>query len=146
MTYEQPSPSNFLPHQYPFLLIDKISEISLNGEKKFVKCIKNVSINEHFFQGHFPNNPVMPGVLILEAMAQASIILGKSLESSGGNIFYLSTIQNATFKSQVFPGDCLVIKAILKVIKMNFYFSECICTVNDKIVATAEIKAYRPKN
>jgi len=98
-----------LPHRYPFLLIDRILEYKL-GES--LRAIKNVTVNEPFFQGHFPGRPVLPGVLILEAVAQASAILAsKSLEEDPGEnmIFLFAGVDNARFKRQVEPGDQMVI-------------------------------------
>lgn len=100
-----------LPHRYPFLLIDRV--ISCDPGKELV-ALKNVTMNEPFFIGHFPNYPVMPGVLIIEAMAQASAILAfKSFELTRGDnsVFYFVGIDEARFKKPVMPGDQLIIKA-----------------------------------
>ncbi len=93
-----------IPHRYPFLLVDKIIEIE--GGKKAVG-IKNVTINEPFFQGHFPGNPIMPGVLIVEAMAQVGAVAVLSLEENKGKLAVFAGIDNARFKKQVKPGDTL---------------------------------------
>ncbi len=101
----------YLPHRYPFLLIDKVIELELG---KSITAIKNVTINEPFFQGHFPCSPVMPGVLILEAMAQAAGILSfktKKCTPEQVGIIYFAGIDNARFKKPVKPGDQLVLKA-----------------------------------
>ena len=100
-----------LPHRYPFLLVDRVVEIEPG---KRIKALKNVTVNEPFFQGHFPTQPVMPGVLILEAMAQAGGIM--MLESTGdqGAICYLTTVDKAKFRRPVVPGDQLVLEVELE--------------------------------
>jgi 3-hydroxyacyl-[acyl-carrier-protein] dehydratase len=101
----------YLPHRYPFLLIDKVVELELG---KSITAIKNVTINEPFFPGHFPGAPVMPGVLILEALAQAAGILSfktKNYTPEQIGIIYFAGIDNARFKKPVMPGDQLVLKA-----------------------------------
>jgi 3-hydroxyacyl-[acyl-carrier-protein] dehydratase len=101
----------YLPHRYPFLLIDKVVELELG---KSITAIKNVTINEPFFAGHFPGAPVMPGVLILEALAQAAGILSfksKNYTPEQIGIIYFAGIDNARFKKPVKPGDQLVLKA-----------------------------------
>jgi beta-hydroxyacyl-ACP dehydratase FabZ len=96
-----------LPHRYPFLLIDVIEEME---RKKHIVGIKNVTINEHFFQGHFPGNPIMPGVLILESMAQtAGFLLLHEVEEREKKLFYFVAIDNARFRRPVVPGDQLKI-------------------------------------
>lgn len=96
----------FLPHRYPFLMIDKVVDAVPNLR---ATGIKNVSINEHFFQGHFPIRPVMPGVLIIEAMAQtAAVLVVHTLgRESEGKLVYFMSVDNARFRRPVFPGDCL---------------------------------------
>lgn len=101
----------YLPHRYPFLLIDRVIELELG---KTITAIKNVTINEPFFAGHFPGTPVMPGVLILEAMAQAAGILSfktKNYTPEQIGVIYFAGIDNARFKKPVKPGDQLVLKA-----------------------------------
>ncbi len=101
----------YLPHRYPFLLIDRVIELELG---KTITAIKNVTINEPFFPGHFPGAPVMPGVLILEAMAQAAGILSfktKNYTPEQIGVIYFAGIDNARFKKPVKPGDQLVLKA-----------------------------------
>lgn len=130
----------FLPHRYPFLLVDKIVEL-IPGEK--VIALKNVTINEPFFQGHFPGTPIMPGVLIIEAMAQAGgVMVMESLpENMRGSVIYLMGIDKAKFRKPVVPGDQLIfevksIKQRLKAIRMSG-----IARVGDSIVAEAELMA-----
>ena len=101
----------YLPHQYPFLLVDRVLE--LEPEKRIV-ALKNVTINEPFFQGHFPHYPVMPGVLIVEAMAQAAALLSfKSLgtKRDDNTVVYLVGVDGARFKRPVVPGDTLILEA-----------------------------------
>lgn len=127
---------NILPHRYPFLLVDRVLEIDL--EKGFVLAQKNVTINESFFQGHFPGAPIMPGVLILEALAQAGGVL-VHLKSPGDKIAILLNVNQAKFRLPVKPGDVLYLRG------EGLHFSskggriKAEALVNDKIVAEAEI-------
>ncbi|AWH90107.1 MULTISPECIES: 3-hydroxyacyl-ACP dehydratase FabZ [Limnobaculum] len=100
---------SLLPHRYPFLLVDRVLDFD---KGKFLRAIKNVSVNEPFFQGHFPGKPIFPGVLILEAMAQATGILAfKSLgRLEPGELYYFAAVDNARFKRPVLPGDQLVLE------------------------------------
>ena len=137
---------NYLPHRYPFLLIDKIIEIK-KGE--MITAQKNVSNNEPFFQGHFPEYPVFPGVLLLEAMAQATAIL--DVESNDRDmskqLYYFVGIDNARFKKQVVPGDIIVINAKLIQSKSEVHKFTADCKVGEDIVCRADlIGAIRPKN
>ena len=137
---------NYLPHRYPFLLIDKVIEVK-KGE--MITAQKNVSNNEPFFQGHFPEYPVFPGVLLLEAMAQATAIL--DVESNDRDmskqLYYFVGIDNARFKKQVVPGDILVINAKLIQSKSEVHKFTADCKVGEDIVCKADlIGAIRPKN
>ena len=137
---------NYLPHRYPFLLIDKIIDIK-KGE--MITAQKNVSNNEPFFQGHFPEYPVFPGVLLLEAMAQATAIL--DVESNDRDmskqLYYFVGIDNARFKKQVVPGDIIVINAKLIQSKSEVHKFTADCKVGEDIVCRADlIGAIRPKN
>ncbi|SQI36372.1 (3R)-hydroxymyristoyl-[acyl-carrier-protein] dehydratase [Leminorella richardii] len=100
---------SLLPHRYPFLLVDRVLDFD---KGKFLKAVKNVSVNEPFFQGHFPGKPIFPGVLILEAMAQATGILAfKSLgRLEPGELYYFAAVDNARFKRPVLPGDQLILE------------------------------------
>ena len=137
---------NYLPHRYPFLLIDKVIDIKKN---KSIIAQKNVSYNEPFFQGHFPDYPVFPGVLLLEAMAQATAIL--DIESNDRDmskqLYYFVGIDKARFKRQVVPGDIIIIKAKLNQSKSDIHKFSSECHVNDEVVCTSElIGAIRSKN
>jgi beta-hydroxyacyl-ACP dehydratase FabZ len=121
----------FLPHRYPFLLVDRILEIDLDGDLKRVVGIKNVSVNEPFFEGHFPKEPVMPGVLILEAMGQVGCVMmaveqeRRMVDPDARSIVFLTTIYEAKFRRPVVPGDQLRTEATLlrfrgKIGKMKF--------------------------
>jgi len=131
---------DILPHRYPFLLIDRIIEI-IPGEK--IVALKNVTINEPFFQGHFPGVPIMPGVLIVEAMGQAGGILAFSSapQENKNDILYFMGMDKVRFRKPVVPGDQLLIEAKIlkqrsKAIKMSG-----IATVEEKLVAEAELMA-----
>jgi len=98
-----------IPHRYPFLLIDRVVDVVFEPEKT-ITALKNVTINEPFFQGHFPGHPVMPGVLIIEAMAQAAGVLAhldKAASGGSGGLYYLAKVDNARFSRIVSPGDQL---------------------------------------
>ncbi len=124
-----------IPHRYPFLLIDKIVEIE---EGKKIVAIKNVTMNEQFFQGHFPVEPVMPGVLIIEAMAQAGACAILSLDEYKGKIAYFGAINNAKFRDKVVPGDTLRLEVELLKLKKVAGIGKGIAYVGDKKVAEAE--------
>jgi 3-hydroxyacyl-[acyl-carrier-protein] dehydratase len=129
-----------LPHRFPFLLVDRIVEIQ--GAEKIVG-IKNVSVNEGFFQGHFPHHPVMPGVLICEAMAQVGSILAHC--ARGGNdenkVFVLTGLDKVKFKRPVQPGDQLRIELTSSKRRGSFWKMQGVASVDGKVVAQAEISA-----
>ncbi len=129
-----------LPHRYPFLLIDRVIELEPN---KRIRALKNVTANEPFFQGHFPGHPVMPGVLVVEAMAQAGGLLTQlSLESEpekSEKLFYLVKVDNARFNRMVVPGDQLDIEVVLKRMIRNMAQYDCVARVDGKTAASAEI-------
>jgi beta-hydroxyacyl-ACP dehydratase FabZ len=131
---------NYIPHRYPFLLVDRIVEI--HGDEKIVG-IKNVSFNENFFQGHFPNRPVMPGVLICEAMAQVGAIFAH--DARGGKednkVFMLTGLDNVKFKRPVEPGDQLRMELTILKRRGSFWKMQGVATVDGKLVAQAEISA-----
>ena len=127
-----------LPHRFPFLLLDRVTELS---DDKVV-ALKNVTINEPFFQGHFPENPIMPGVMILEALAQAAAILSfKTLhyESTQNLLYYFVGIDNARFKKPVTPGDQLMLEVdMLRIVRGIGKFSAR-ARVDDAVVTEAEL-------
>ena len=128
-----------LPHRYPFLLIDRVIEYKLGQS---LRALKNVTVNEPFFQGHFPGRPVFPGVLIMEAVAQASAILAsKSLEEDPGEnvIFLFAGIDNARFKRPVEPGDQLIIDVEQTNYKRKIWKYATRATVEGTLAASADI-------
>ena len=128
-----------LAHRYPFLLVDKVLDYEVG---KTLTAVKNVTINEPFFQGHFPGYPVMPGVLIMEALAQATGLLGfKTMdESPEANALYLFVgIDNARFKKQVVPGDVLTLDVELIKRKRAIWKFDCKASVDGKLAASAII-------
>lgn len=130
---------NYLPHRYPFLLIDKV--ISLE-EGKEITAVKNVTINEPFFPGHFTYYPVMPGVLVVEAMAQAAAILSfKTMGSkpSDDSVYYFAGIDNVRFKKPVSPGDQLVLKVKIDRIMRGIWKYSGQALVDDAVVAEADL-------
>lgn len=125
-----------LPHRYPFLLVDRVEEIVVG--KKAV-AIKNVTINENFFNGHFPIEPVMPGVLIIEAMAQVAGIVVFSLEGYENKIGYLVGVNKAKFRKKVVPGDVLKLEVEMLKLKKNAGVFKGISYVNNEKVSEAEL-------
>lgn len=136
--------SKLLPHRYPFLLVDKIIEF-IDGES--LVAIKNVTMNEQFFVGHFPDRPVMPGVLILEAMAQSGAILARASRSgiaANGNL-YLAAANDLKWKRQVVPGDTLRIEMRMTKTKRPWWMMAGLVTVDGQVAASANITAYEVK-
>ncbi|MDY0131418.1 MAG: 3-hydroxyacyl-ACP dehydratase FabZ [Desulforegulaceae bacterium] len=129
-------------HRYPFLMIDKVVEIDPG---KTIKAIKNVTFNEPYFQGHFPEKPVMPGVMILEAMAQAGAILVNQSFGNPDDFFYLGGIDNARFRKPVIPGDQLIIEMEILKKKLNAFKVRGECHVYDTKVCQAEFMAVMEK-
>lgn len=125
-----------IPHRYPFLLLDTIEDL-VAGEKVIAK--KNVTINEEFFQGHFPGNPTMPGVLIIEAMAQAGAVALLSLPDFKGKTAYFGGIDKAKFRQKVVPGDTLIFEVEIIKVRSMAGVGKGIATVNGKKVAEAEL-------
>jgi 3-hydroxyacyl-[acyl-carrier-protein] dehydratase len=128
-----------LPHRYPFILVDRV----LAFEKgKSIQAIKNVTINEPFFGGHFPNRPVMPGVLMLEAMAQAAALLafdnmGKRPDEN--TVYYFAGIDSARFKRPVEPGDQLIMDVTLERVKSGIFKFKGVARVDGNVVCEAEL-------
>lgn len=131
----------YLPHRYPFLLIDRVLSLELEPEKKLTG-LKNVSKNEAFFQGHFPGNPVMPGVLIIESMAQAAGMLANldaELSGKRGELYYLVKVDKARFSKTVVPGDQLILEVVQKRILRQMGQYECQAFVDGRKVAGCEL-------
>jgi 3-hydroxyacyl-[acyl-carrier-protein] dehydratase len=129
----------YLPHRYPFLLIDRVLEHTPGGE---ITAIKNVTCNEPFFQGHFPGRPIMPGVLIIEAMAQAAGVLAfrtAGVEPTENSTFYFVGIDKARFRAPVVPGDQLVLKARVERRIRTIWRFQTEASVDGKVVASAEM-------
>jgi len=128
-----------LPHRYPFLLVDRILDLELG---KSIVGLKNVTINEPFFQGHFPGHPIMPGVLIIEAMAQIGGVLAyKSAADSEGKLVFFLGIDKAKFRQPVYPGDQLRIEVEVLRQRPPFWKLKGMAFVGDQLVAEAELKA-----
>ena len=125
-----------LPHRYPFLLIDRIEDYECG---KFARAIKCVTANEPFFQGHFPEYSVMPGVLILEALAQTGAVTILSEPENKGKIALFGGVKNARFRAPVTPGDVLILECTLLKRHGNVGFAAAVATVGDKKVCTAEL-------
>lgn len=140
MSYDINFIKDYLPHRYPFLLVDRIEEVINEKGRKEVIGFKNVSINEPFFQGHFPGEPVMPGVLILEAMGQvAGVLLNMQPEYSGSKsqIVFLVTIEKVKFRRPVRPGDQLRTHAKLVKLRGNMGKFSFVGTVDGEVAAEA---------
>jgi 3-hydroxyacyl-[acyl-carrier-protein] dehydratase len=128
-----------LPHRYPFLLVDRVLELE---KGKRIKALKNVTINEPFFGGHFPNRPVMPGVLMLEAMAQAAALLAfdtAGVTMDDKTVYYFAGIDAARFKRPVEPGDQLLMDVELDRVRAGIYKFKGVIRVLDVVVCEAEL-------
>ena len=125
-----------LPHRYPFLLVDRVLEFT---PRQSITAIKNVTINEPFFQGHFPDFPVMPGVLIIEALAQTAALLTFTEEKADDAVYYFAGIDGARFKKPVLPGDQLVMVATYQREKAGIYKFNVKATVDGELAAEADI-------
>lgn len=128
-----------LPHRYPFLLVDRVVELESN---KRIRAIKNVTFNEPYFMGHFPGRPVMPGVLMLEALAQAAGLL--AFDAMGqvpdeNNIYYFVGIDSARFKRPVEPGDQLILEASIDRVRAGIWKFKGIARVRDEVACEAEL-------
>ncbi|WP_227526196.1 3-hydroxyacyl-ACP dehydratase FabZ [Psychrobacter sp. FDAARGOS_221] len=141
MAYDQLK--SYLPHRYPFMLIDRVTACCPNT---WITGYKNVSINEPFFQGHFPEEPIMPGVLIVEALAQLSGILAfvsEGITAEDGYLFLFAGVDKVRFKNPVVPGDQLILKSELILTKRNIYKFDCRAYVDDKLAANAQLMIIR---
>ncbi len=128
-----------LPHRYPFLLVDRVLELETG---KRIKALKNVTMNEPFFVGHFPHRPVMPGVMMLEALAQAAAILGFDMLGvlpDDKTVFYFAGIDNARFKRPVEPGDQLVLHVALERTRAGIFKFNARATVDDALAVEADL-------
>lgn len=129
----------YLPQRYPMLLVDRVTDLVLGQS---ITGIKNVSINEEFFQGHFPSHPIMPGVLILEAMAQIAGVLGfvtAGKKPSDGYMYLFAGADKLRFKRQVIPGDTLILHAELLTGRQGIYKFACRAYVGEALAASVEI-------
>jgi 3-hydroxyacyl-[acyl-carrier-protein] dehydratase len=129
----------FLPHRYPFLLVDRILDFT-PGET--IRGLKNVTMNEQFFNGHFPGHPIMPGVLIVEAMAQLSGVLAfetKNTRPAEGSIYYLGGTDKTRFKRPVVPGDQLTMESRIVADRRGLMKFDCKAYVDDDLACTSEI-------
>lgn len=125
-----------IPHRYPMLLIDRVEELEVG---KSITAKKNVTVNEPFFQGHFPHEPVMPGVLIVESMAQAGAVALLSMDEFKGKTAYFGGIDKAKFRKKVVPGDTLILKVELTKVRSSAGQGKGIAYVDGKKVAEAEL-------
>jgi len=125
----------YLPHRYPFLLVDRIVDM----EEMKITGIKNVTVNEPFFQGHFPEHPVMPGVLIIEALAQTCGVLVLKRPENKGKLAYFASINNAKFRKPVFPGDTLLLEIEITKHKAKIVLAHGTARVGDDIVCEADL-------
>ncbi len=126
-----------IPHRYPFLLVDKILEVEPG---KRAVGIKNVTANEPFFQGHFPGNSIMPGVLIVEALAQTACVAGLLMEENKGKLGVFTGFEKIKFRKQVVPGDTLKLEAEYLVLKMGMGKVKVVATVDDQVACEGEIR------
>ena len=125
-----------LPHRYPFLLVDKVTELE---EGKRAVGIKNVTVNEPFFQGHFPSNPIMPGVLIVESLAQVGAVMLLSMPENKGKLGVFTGISSMKFRKQVVPGDTLLLEAELVTYRHGMGKANVKATVDGAVAAAGEI-------
>lgn len=134
---------HYLPHRYPFMLVDKVVACK-PGES--ITGIKNVTINEEFFNGHFPDEPIMPGVLMVEAMAQVSGVLGfisAGITAEDGYLYLFAGVDKVRFKRRVIPGDQLIIRATTVMQKRGIYKFDCTVHVEDELAASAQVMIAR---
>ena len=129
-----------LPQREPFLMVDSVLEINIDD--KYIKAEKDVNEDEYYFKGHFPDNPVMPGVLIVESLAQTASILGRILEQKNG-IYVFAEIEKAKFLQLVKPKSTLVLEAKITLVRDPLIVADCVASCNKQIVAKCKIKAFR---
>jgi 3-hydroxyacyl-[acyl-carrier-protein] dehydratase len=128
-----------LPHRYPFLMIDRVLEVKVGT---YCKALKNVTVNEEFFQGHFPQQAVFPGVLMIEALAQtAGMVIHSASEGDKEEVlFFFAGINNVKFRAPVIPGDQLILETTLSNRRKNFWVFEGRGTVDGKVVVQGEVR------
>lgn len=139
MVYSSDDIKKILPHRYPFLLVDRIEEIKVVDGKNTVVGIKCVTANEPFFQGHFPEFQVMPGVLIIEALAQCGAVHLLSMDEYKGKIAFLAGVDNAKFKAMVTPGDVLRLEVTQERLRRGIGNATAKAYVGDKLVCQADL-------
>jgi len=134
---------NYLPHRYPFMLVDRVTACE---PFKCIEGLKNITINEPYFNGHFPDEPIMPGVLMVEAMAQISGILGfisEGMTAEDGYLYLFAGVDKVRFKRQVIPGDQLILRANLLMQKRGIYKFDCTVHVGETLAASAQVMIAR---
>ncbi len=136
-----------LPHRFPFLLVDRVLDYTISDEKKTLKAIKNVSYDEPYFQGHFPVKPVLPGVLILESMAQATGILAFTMvgKPNADELYYFASVENAKFRKPVIPGDQMVLDVEFLKERRGIARFTGVASVDGDVVCYAELMCAKVK-
>ena len=136
-----------LPHRFPFLLVDRVLDYTISDEKKTLKAIKNVSYDEPYFQGHFPVKPVLPGVLILESMAQATGILAFTMvgKPNADELYYFASVENAKFRKPVIPGDQMVLDVEYLKERRGIARFTGVASVDGDVVCSAELMCAKVK-
>lgn len=130
-----------IPHRFPFLLVDRVIEMETTGDRKYIKAIKCISMTDPILQGHFPNFPVVPGVIIVEGLAQAAGVLGDHLLKDGLSTCLLTEITKARFKRQVVPGDVITYEVTSSKSKGPFHWFEAIASVDGEVAAEVSLSA-----
>ena len=136
-----------LPHRFPFLLVDRVLDYTISDEKKTLRAIKNVSYDEPYFQGHFPVKPVLPGVLILESMAQATGILAFTMvgKPNADELYYFASVENAKFRKPVIPGDQMVLDVEYLKERSGIGRFTGVASVDGNVVCSAELMCAKVK-
>ena len=133
---------HLLPQRSPFLMVDRVLEVNIND--RYIKAEKDVKEDEYYFRGHFPDKPIMPGVLIIECLAQTASILGRLLEQKDG-IYVFVEIEKAKFLKVVEPNNVLLLEAKIVSMRDPLIVAECVASRNEQIVSRCKIKAFRRK-
>lgn len=128
-----------IPHRYPFLLIDRVLE-AVPHER--IVAIKNISFSDPMLQGHFPGNPVVPGVLVIEAIAQAAAVLGHLSYEDGLSVCALTEVSSARFRRKIIPGDVLRLEVLVLKRRPPFFWFEAVCMVDGELAAEVKLSAY----